>query len=138
MAGLVFMLSAGTAGAQAVLAYQDANCGCCSGWIAHMQASGFEVTAVDADHARMQAIKRAAGVRAWHASCHTAFVGGYFIEGHVPAGDVERLLAEQPEAGGLAAPGMPAGSPGMEAAGSEPYRVLLVMKDGSARVCASH
>ena len=78
------------------------------------------------------------GVTADLASCHTAFVEGYFVEGHVPAEDVARLLAERPDAAGLTAPGMPLGSPGMEGAGAEPYQVLLVRADGTSEVFASH
>lgn len=128
----------GTALAQTVEAYKDPNCGCCEGWIAHMRANGFDVQVTDADGAGMAAAKARAGTGGELQSCHTAFVEGYAIEGHVPAEDVVRLLAERPHARGLAAPGMPAGSPGMEGAGHEPYQVLLVGYDGTTRTFASH
>ena len=102
-----------------------------------MRAAGFDVQARDLGQPALAAKKAAAGISGGHASCHTAFVGGYVIEGHVPAEDVRRLLAERPEAPGLAVPGMPAASPGMDM-GSEPYEVLLVGDDGSARVFARH
>lgn len=85
--------------------WKDASCGCCEGWVRHMRAAGFEATVRDA--ADMQEVKAANGVPDALQSCHTASVGGYVIEGHVPAADVRRLLAERPRAKGLAAPGMP-------------------------------
>ena len=105
--------------------YKDPYCGCCDGWAEHMKAAGFNVT-VKVEEA-MDAVKAKHGVGANLASCHTAVVEGYVIEGHVPAGAVKRLLAERPQATGLTAPGMPMGSPGMEMPGSkaDTYEVLL-------------
>ena len=105
--------------------YKDPYCGCCEGWAEHMKAAGFNVT-VKVEEA-MDTVKAKYGVGASLASCHTAVVGGYVIEGHVPAGAVKRLLAERPQATGLTAPGMPIGSPGMEMPGSkaDTYDVLL-------------
>lgn len=108
-------------------------CGCCSVWIDHLREAGFPVAAHDVED--MAAVKDAAGVPQAMASCHTAEVGGYFIEGHVPAGDIARLLRERPSARGLAVPGMPLGSPGMEHPQGivQPYQVLLVQEDGDTR-----
>ncbi|CAG0949590.1 hypothetical protein BURK2_00113 [Burkholderiales bacterium] len=131
-------LSASAALAQTVEVFKDANCGCCGGWIAHMRENGFTVTAANVTPERMDEIKAKAGLTENTSSCHTAFVGGYFVEGHVPAQDVIRLLAERPDAMGVTAPGMPLGSPGMDGAGVEPYKVLLVLDSGRTEVFASH
>ncbi|UVV68381.1 DUF411 domain-containing protein [Brucella anthropi] len=105
--------------------YKDPYCGCCEGWAEHMKAAGFNVTVKVEE--TMDTVKAKYGVGANLASCHTAVVDGYVIEGHVPASAVKRLLAERPQATGLTAPGMPMGSPGMEMPGSkaETYDVLL-------------
>jgi hypothetical protein len=106
---------------------KDPNCGCCSGWVEHLRSNGFTATVVDA--ADMQAVKQRLGVPAELASCHTAEIAGYVIEGHVPAYAINRLLAEKPQARGLAVPGMPIGSPGMEGGTPEAYEVILFGKD---------
>ena len=108
-------------------------CGCCSVWIDHLRDAGFPVEAHDVED--MAAVKDAAGVPQAMGSCHTAEVAGYFIEGHVPASDIARLLRERPSARGLAVPGMPVGSPGMEHPQGivHPYQVLLVEEDGNTR-----
>lgn len=113
-------------------------CGCCSQWIAHMREHGFEVSVIEA--ADLGPVKQRVGVPAGKGSCHTAEVEGYFIEGHVPAEDVRRLLAERPAARGLTVPGMPAGSPGMERPDGyvQPYSVELIGEDGSASEWARH
>ncbi len=134
----ISLLSASAALSATVSVFKDAGCGCCGGWIAHMRTNGFTVTAADISPDRMDVVKSGAGITSDTASCHTALVDGYVVEGHVPASDVQRLLAERPDAVGLAAPGMPSGSPGMEGAGSEPYDVLLIHKDGRTEVFASH
>lgn len=120
-----------------VVVYKSPTCGCCESWVGHMQSAGFPVEVRDMQD--IGPIKTEAGVPADLGSCHTARIGDYFVEGHVPADDVKRLLAEQPDARGLAVPGMPQGSPGMEQGGiREPYDVLLVAKDGSTSVFAHH
>lgn len=125
------------AGLPQVLVYKSPTCGCCQSWAEHLQAAGFPVETRDTQD--LDAIKAGAGVPFGQGSCHTAKVGDYFVEGHVPADDVKRLLAERPDALGLAVPGMPIGSPGMEQGdASEPYDVLLVAKDGSTTVFAHH
>lgn len=124
--------------AQTLVVREGPHCGCCGVWREHMQAAGFNVEARKTHE--LGAVKVAAGVPRPLASCHTAQIDGYFIEGHVPAAEVQRLLAERPEAWGLAVAGMPAGAPGMEMPdGSvQPYEVLLVMADGSTQVFARY
>ncbi len=121
-----------------MVVHKSAYCGCCELWVEHMRQAGFAVEVRNVDN--VNAIKQRVGVPLAKGSCHTAQVGGYFIEGHVPAEDVKRLLAEQPDARGLVVPGMPKGSPGMEVPdGSiDPYTVELVADDGSTSVFAQH
>ena len=114
-------------------------CGCCGAWIEHMRAAGFEVEVAEVGEDALDALKDRLGVAPEHRSCHTAVIGGYFVEGHVPPDDVRRLLAERPEAAGLAVPGMPLGSPGMEVgAEREPYDTLLIGATGETTVFQSH
>lgn len=119
--------------------WKDPNCGCCKDWVAHMQAAGFRVGVHDMGNT---AVRQRLGLPAGLGSCHTALVGGYVIEGHVPAADVRRLLREKPQALGLAVPGMPVGSPGMDGAlyggRRDAFDVLLVAPDGSTRVFQHH
>ena len=119
--------------------WKDPNCGCCQDWIAHLEQAGF---AVQVHPTGNQAARQRLGLPERYASCHTAQIGGYVIEGHVPARDIQRLLREQPKALGLAAPGMPVGSPGMDGPAyggrRDPYAVLLVLRDGSSRVFARY
>jgi hypothetical protein len=118
-----------------VLVHKSPTCGCCTGWVDHLRAAGFEVQVDDTD--ALAPIKDRLGVPAAKGACHTAEVGGYFVEGHVPADDIKRLLAERPVASGLAVPGMPMGSPGMGESGGG-YTVELVQADGSATAFARH
>lgn len=128
----------GPTGAPSIVVYKSATCGCCRLWVQHLHNAGFAVDARDVDN--VDPIKQRVGVPVGHGSCHTAEVAGYFIEGHVPADDIKRLLLERPNAKGLAVPGMPVGSPGMETPSREvkPYDVLLVAQDGSTSVFAHH
>ena len=119
-----------------VTVYKDASCGCCKKWIEHMQASGFTIDAHDS--ADMDAVKDHYGVPSGVRLCHTALVGNYVVEGHVPAADVDRMLKEQPKAAGLSVPGMVMGSPGMEGSMSRPYTVLAFQKTGATTTFASH
>ena len=120
-----------------IVAFNSPTCGCCELWVEHMRAAGFQVEVKDTQD--MGAIKAEAGVPVGQGSCHTAKVGKYFLEGHVPAADVKRLLAEGPDARGLIVPGMVPGSPGMEQGGvTKPYDVLLLAKDGSTTVYSHH
>ena len=117
--------------AREVVVYKDATCGCCNIWIQHLQAAGYTTEAIDAPN--LSAIKAQQGIPREMQSCHTALVGGYVIEGHVVASDIERLLREQPEARGLAVPGMPLGTPGMgleQGIPVEPHNVYLLAASG--------
>jgi hypothetical protein len=113
-----------------VVVTKDPNCGCCSGWADHLKQAGFPVEIVETSE--INRVKTRLGVPQALASCHTGEVGGYVIEGHVPAASIKRLLAEKPNASGLAVPGMPVGSPGMEVEGMEPdtYEVILFGPSG--------
>jgi hypothetical protein len=119
-----------------VKVWKTPTCGCCGKWVKHMEAAGFRVEVINVGD--VGPIRTANGVPPALASCHTALVGGYVIEGHVPASDVRRLLKEKPGILGLAAPGMPAGSPGMDVPGSPPYQVISIGKDGKTAVYATH
>ncbi len=121
-----------------MVVHKSASCGCCGLWVEHMQQAGFEVEVRNTDN--LNPIKERLGVPLGKGSCHTAEVGGYFVEGHIPAEDVKRLLAEKPDAKGLVVPGMPAGSPGMDLPDGrvQPYVVELVGADGSTEAFAQH
>jgi hypothetical protein len=122
-AAAVAMTASWAAEERVVTVHKDPNCGCCSGWVRHLQQAGFTVKAIDT--AELDAVKTRLGVPADLAACHTAEVAGYVVEGHVPALALERFLAEKPDATGLAVPGMPIGSPGMEGGNPEQYDVVL-------------
>ena len=119
--------------------WKDPSCGCCHDWVTHMEAAGFRFKVHDVGNTGARA---RLGLPQKLGSCHTALVGGYVIEGHVPAADVRRLLQQKPNALGLAVPGMPVGSPGMDGPvygnRRDPYDVLLVARDGSTRVFSSY
>lgn len=117
-----------------VLVYKAPTCGCCNGWIEHLEAAGFTVEARDTRD--LMTVKRDAGVPVQLSSCHTALVDGYVVEGHVPAEHVKSLLADELEVAGIAVPGMPTGSPGMEGPSPEPYEVYSFTHDGQAAVYA--
>jgi hypothetical protein len=120
-----------------VQVYKSAQCGCCGAWVDHMRAAGFTVNVTEVDDTAVA--RKRHGIPERLGSCHTATVGGYAVEGHVPAAEVKRLLAQKPDAVGLAVPGMPTGSPGMEmGARQDPYQVLLVGKNGRDTVFASY
>lgn len=119
--------------------YRSPGCGCCALWAKHLEKGGFKVRLHNLPQSRLDSIKKDAGLPDEHASCHTAKIGGYIVEGHVPAEDVKRLLKERPDAVGLAVPGMPIGSPGMEVGDTkEPYEVLLIKRNGKTEVFAKH
>ena len=131
-------LSALPALGQSLDVHLSPSCGCCKAWVKHLEQAGFSPRIVESGD--MAATKRALGVPDKVQSCHTAVIAGYFIEGHVPAAQIRRLLAEKPAALGLAVPDMPVGSPGMEVPGVAPdaYDTLLVDADGRAGRYASH
>ncbi|KNG95393.1 DUF411 domain-containing protein [Pseudaestuariivita atlantica] len=114
-------------------------CGCCTAWVAHVQEAGFTVEAQDVDQDALYAVKDRLGITPELSGCHTALVDDYFIEGHVPASDIARLLAERPDAQGLTVPGMPMSSPGMAGPGAgDAFDTLLVANDGSTSIFARH
>lgn len=136
-AGASALMLPASASAKALFAevWKDPNCGCCKDWVVHLQSAGFQVKVNDTGN---DAMRSKLGIDRKYASCHSAWIGGYAIEGHVPARDIQRLLRERPKAIGLAVAGMPVGSPGMDGgiygARKDSYDVLLLAKDGSATV----
>lgn len=118
---------------------KDPDCGCCTAWVDTLRAAGLDAAVEVVDPARLERFKREGGIPAELSSCHTAQVGGYLIEGHVPARDILRLLDERPDAIALTVPGMPWGSPGMgPEAEREAYDVLLIRRDGGTEVFAHY
>lgn len=144
--GLAIALVSGVVGGGLVMSaqkpvtievYKDPTCGCCSLWVKHLEANGFAARVTETGD--MAAVKQTYGVPARAASCHTARVEGYVLEGHVPAAEVKRLLQEKPAVAGLAVPGMPIGSPGMEVGDTrQPYDVLAFDAKGQTKVFASY
>jgi len=137
----IAMLGSGIATAGETLeVLKSASCGCCIAWGDHMRGNGFEVTERNVSQADLTSAKTRAGLKDGQTSCHTAYVDGYVVEGHVPAREVIRLMSERPDAIGLSVPDMPYGSPGMGEPGpdAEPYDVLLVRRDGSTAIYASY
>ena len=122
----------------AITVYKSASCGCCAKWGDHMRSSGFTPTVHDEEN--MDAIKDEMGVPQELRSCHTALLGRYLVEGHVPAADLHRLLTEEPALLGLAVPGMPQSAPGMAVPGDapEPYEVVAFAAHGKTTVFAKH
>lgn len=136
---LTACLGVGSAWAQhrpSVEVYKNPQCGCCKKWVEHLKENGFTVSVEEVTD--VSSVRRSLGIPDQLASCHTAKVAGYLVEGHVPAADIQRLLTEKPKALGLAVPSMPPGSPGMESTYNLPYTTLLVDKDGSTHVFAKH
>ncbi len=122
-----------------MVVYKTETCGCCDDWVDHVREAGFAVTAHDISHQELNLKKHEAGLSPGLGSCHTAFVDGYSIEGHVPAADIHRLLDKRPDVAGLTVPGMPVGSPGMEMGDrKDPYDVLAFDRDGETRVFSSY
>ena len=131
------LLACAQATAQTIDVIKSPYCGCCAQWVEHLRSSGFTVRVTDVED--LEPVAREHGVPDELRSCHTATVGGYVIEGHVPAADIRRLLDERPQATGLAVPGMPIGSPGMEQGDRrQPYATILFDRNGHARVFARH
>jgi len=121
-----------------VTVHKSATCGCCQLWVDRLRDAGFQVDVRNEDN--LNDVKQRVGILYGMGSCHTAEVGGYFVEGHVPIDDIKRLLREKPDAKGLTVPGMPAGSPGMEVPSGhvQPYDVILVRRDGTTAVFSHH
>ncbi len=132
---VLFFMSQNAAMADEVVVYKSPSCGCCSKWVEHLEDNGFTVKSQN--QRNMSSIKKAMGVPGHLQSCHTAKVGDYVIEGHVPADLVIRLLQEKPAVRGLTVPGMPMGSPGMEGPRKDEYNVLTFQADGKTAVYAN-
>ena len=122
-------------GLPGITVWKSPNCGCCVKWIEHLRAAGFEVEAREAHN--LNAVRAQLGVPAKLAGCHSAKVGDYLVEGHVPAEQIKRLLADKPDVAGVSVPGMPVGSPGMEGPGGKDYDVVAFDKAGNTRVFAT-
>lgn len=119
-----------------IVVYKTPTCGCCTKWVEHLQAAGFKVATQHRDD--LTSIRQANKVPPTATSCHTALVGPYVVEGHVPAADVKRMLAEKPAIKGIAVPGMPVGSPGMEGPAPQRYNTVAFTEDGKLTVFAKH
>lgn len=136
---ILLLLDTATAGEQVADVWKDPNCGCCDDWVMHLEDAGIEVRTFNTGNVDQ---RKHLGISDELSSCHTVKIGGYVFEGHVPADDIKRFLAQQPRAIGLAVPGMPIGSPGMDGAiygeREDLYDVLLVTLDGSTRTFQSH
>ncbi|MGH8469858.1 MAG: DUF411 domain-containing protein [Gammaproteobacteria bacterium] len=115
-----------------ITVYKSAQCGCCKEWVEHMRENGFEVKALDVGN--LDEIKRKHAVPGYLAACHTSTAGGYVVEGHVPADAVKRLLSERPKVTGIAVPGMPMGSPGMEGNRKDAYEIISFGSAGETKV----
>ncbi len=134
---VVAMFVGTAAHAATMTVYKSPACGCCAKWVEHVEKHGFTVKTVPTEN--MAAVKARLGVPGTLRSCHTTTVGGYVVEGHVPAADIKRLLAQKPKAKGIAVAGMPIGSPGMEHGDHrEPYATMLIGADGKTTVFARH
>ncbi|WP_422139282.1 DUF411 domain-containing protein [Endozoicomonas sp. ALC020] len=133
-----FMLAKAEESLPTVMLYKTPACGCCKQWAKHMEENGFKVMSHDVPSTATYRAR--AGIPKGMESCHTAFIGDYAIEGHVPAADIKRLLSEKPAGvNGLTVPGMPLGSPGMEYGDrKDPYQVIGFTKDGNTSVFANH
>ena len=131
-----WLAHAGSA-SEEITVWKTPDCGCCKAWVTHLQKNGFKVVANNVKDTAPMRLKL--GMPEKMGSCHTAVLGGYALEGHVPASEIRQLLREKPKAVGLAVPGMPTGSPGMEMGGAhDAYNVMLVLHDGSSRIYKSY
>jgi hypothetical protein len=137
VAAFLFVPAAASAATMSV--YKTATCGCCEAWVEHMRDAGFTLAVHDVERSELIERKQALGLDRRLAACHTAVIDGYVVEGHIPAADVRRLLAERPDIAGIAVPGMPQGSPGMDfGQASEPYNVVAFDDAGGMSVFARH
>lgn len=119
----------------AITVYKSPTCGCCAKWVDHLEENGFEVESIDTPDVNVTKVQY--GVPGELSSCHTAIVDGYVVEGHVPADVIKKMLADKPEIVGIAVPGMPMGSPGMEGSRVDHYDVIAFQEDGARSVFAS-
>jgi hypothetical protein len=134
--GAALLIDSTAAMVEEVVVYKDPSCECCGRWTSHMRQNGFTVVVNNVED--MDLIKRNAGIPESMESCHTAYVGGYLVEGHVPASDIKRVLSERLAIKGLAVPGMPSSAPGMDSPEGEPYVVFAFNAEGSTSVFASY
>jgi hypothetical protein len=134
--GIVAVASAQRPAPPAMEVYKSPTCGCCSKWVEHVRQAGFTVKVTELDDQALSGLKTKLGVPRTAQSCHTALIGGYTVEGHVPAAEISRLLKEKPAIQGVAVGGMPTGSPGMEVEGrpAQPYNVVSFDKQGDVKV----
>lgn len=119
-----------------VTVYKSPSCGCCGQWVKHMESNGFKV--ITKNRKDLSPIKKQFGIPGEFQACHTAKIGKYVVEGHVPASDIKRMLKEKPAIDGLVVPGMPMGSPGMEGPRKDKYKVLAIKKDNATTVFSTH
>ena len=119
-----------------ITVYKTPTCGCCSKWVSHLESNGFKVNAIN--QRDLSSLKQQLGISPSLQACHTAKIGNYFVEGHVPASDIKKMLATKPDIQGITVPGMPMGSPGMEGARKDSYDVLAINKDASVTVFNSY
>jgi len=119
-----------------VKVYKNPSCGCCKKWINHLEKNGFKVEASNVSN--LDPIKQKFGIAPQFRACHTAKIGKYVVEGHVPASDIKKMLAEKPDIMGLAVPGMPMGSPGMEGHRKDPYQVISLKQEGQPEIYSRH
>ena len=137
--GLALVAVAAPQKAAPIVVYKSPTCGCCGAWIQHLMARDFQVELHNVGDAQLTAVERESRVPEDLVSCHTAKVGGYIVEGHVPAEDIQRILREKPAIAGIAVAGMPIGSPGMEqGATKQPFTTMAFTKDGKKSVFARH
>lgn len=129
-------VSAGAGDGMKMVMYQNPGCGCCAGWVEHIEAAGIEVEVHPTPE--LNRIKQEHGIDARTAGCHTALIDGYVVEGHVPVREVLRMLEERPDVAGITVPGMPMGSPGMEGSYTDPYDVLTFDAEGNTTVYATY
>ena len=130
------LFGAGPAKAEEIVVYKSPSCGCCGNWTLHLRQNGFDVSVNNIED--MEPVKKQAGIPYDLESCHTAFVDGYVVEGHVPASDIRKILAERPKIKGLSVPGMPSSAPGMDSPEHEPYTVYSFDAAGKAKAYASY
>lgn len=136
----VIVMTAAAPAAQTIQMLSTSGCGCCVAWARYLEKNGYVTKVQNLTMGDLWQRKMQAGLKQGLTSCHTGFIGGYVLEGHVPAREIERLLGERPDAIGLLVPDMPIGSPGMGDPGpdADPYKVLLLRRDGSTEVFASY
>ena len=119
-----------------ITVYKTPTCGCCGKWVSHLESNGFKVNAINQND--LSSLKQQLGIAPGLQACHTAKIGNYFVEGHVPASDIKKMIATKPDIQGITVPGMPMGSPGMEGSRKDNYDVLAINKDTSVTVFNSH